>query len=86
MTVDILAKGRRQQTVPDSMLNVVSIKPEFRSIRYSAEGHVSVRVLRVRVHNSDPFESLPEVRLHARHRFADELGEVNPFPELGRND
>jgi hypothetical protein len=68
------------------MLNVVSIKPEFRSIRYSAEGYVSVRVLRVRVHNSDPFESLAEVRLHARHSFADELGEVNPFPELGRND
>jgi hypothetical protein len=68
------------------MLNVVSIKPEFRSIRDSAEGYVSVRVLRVRVHNSDPFESLSEVRLHTRHRFADEFGEVNPLPEFGRND
>jgi hypothetical protein len=71
---------------PNAMLHVVSIQPEFLSIRYSPEGDVSVRVLGVRVDYRNPFEVAPDVCLHSRHHFADEFLEVNALPELWRNN
>jgi hypothetical protein len=71
---------------PNAMLHVISIQPKFVSIRYSPKGHVSVRVLSVRVDDRNPFEVAPDVCLDARHHFPDELLDVNVFPKLWRNN
>jgi hypothetical protein len=70
----------------DAMLHVVSLQPKFVFICYSPEGHVSVGVLGVRVDDRNPFEVAPEVCLHTRQHFADELLDVDALPELWRNN